>query len=290
MELQYIGFIVISAFLHAFYNFLLRRTIGSEGFLFTMFMIASGIAIGILVLTGEYANIPWHYFPYVYGASFFYVVYQILVAKAYERGNISALYPLTVLSPIFIPIWAFLFLSESITILTGIGILTTVFGAICVKLQSLSLREFKKVFQLHSDYLGARFALGASFVHSFGAIFDKSRIASFSGSAYLFIIICSMTINMGLYWYFSGKKAIISPLLTHWKTGLLAGITFYLSFLFFRIALKEVFVSLAVPVRQIAIVFAIILGVLFLKEKLETKTVIGSLVIILGIILVNLGT
>ncbi len=254
-----------------------------------MFMIASGIAMGIMVLTGEYANIPWRYVPNVYGASFFYVVYQVLVSKAYEKGNISALYPLTVLSPIFIPVWAFLFLSESITILTGIGILTTVFGAICVKLQSLSLREFKKVFQLHSEYLGARFALGASFVHSFGAILDKSRIGAFAGSAYLFIIISSMAINMGLYWYLSGKKTIITPLLVHWKSGLLAGITFYLSFLFFRIALKEVFVSLAVPVRQIAIVFAIVLGALFLKEKLETKTVVGSLVIILGIILVNIG-
>ena len=289
MELQYIWYIVISAFLHAFYNFLLRKTKGDQGFLLTMFVIAAGIATGIMVLTGEYADIPWHYFPYVYGASFFYVLYQILVAKAYERGNISALYPLTVLSPVFIPVWAFLFLSESITFLTGIGILTTVFGVICVKLRSLSLQEFKKVFQFHNDYLGPRFALTASFVHSFGAVLDKSKISSFAGSAYLFIIISCMTINMGLYWRFWEKKAIPQPLLTHWKSGVLAGITFYLSFLFFRIALKAVFVSLAVPLRQVAIVFAIILGVLFLREKLETKTVIGSLVIILGIILVNLG-
>jgi uncharacterized membrane protein len=69
----------------------------------------------------------------------------------------------------------------------------------------------------------------------------------------------------------------------------LGGITLYFSFLFFRVALKEVFVSLAVPVRQVAIIFAILLGVLFLKEKIEARNLLGSLIIILGIVLINAG-
>jgi len=186
LAFEFIGFIVLSAFLHAFYNFLMRKANGDEGFLLTMFLVATGVAAFMAVLTGGLAAIPWRQLPYVYGASFFYIQYQILVSKAYESGNISTLYPLTVLSPIFIPIWAFFFLSD-------------------------------------------------------------------------------------------------------WKAGILGGLTVYFSFLLFRVALKEVFVSLAVPVRQVAIVFAILLGVLFLKEKIEPRNVFGSVIIVLGIVLINAG-
>ncbi len=289
MALQFIVFIVLSAFLHAFYNFLMRKAGGDEGFLLTMFVVASGISGAIAISSDGLAAVPWRQLPYVYGASFFYIQYQILVSKSYESGNISALYPLTVLSPIFIPIWAFFFLSETISFLTGTGIVLTVVGAILVKIHAVTLKEFKKILRFHKEYAGARFALGASFVYSFGAIFDKSRIASFSLATYLFFIIGFMTVNMMVYWHFWKKRTIIPEILSYWKAGIGGGITLYFSFLFFRVALKEVFVSLAVPVRQVAIIFAILLGVLFLKEKIEGRNVIGSLIIILGIVLINVG-
>ena len=289
MSLRYIWFIVISALLHAFYNFLMRKASGDEGFLLTMFVVATGVAAAIAVLTGGLAAIPWRHLPYVYGASFFYIQYQILVSKAYESGNISTLYPLTVLSPIFIPIWAFFFLSETISFVTGAGIVLTVVGATLAKIQAVTLQEFKKIIRFHKEYAGARFALGASFVYSFGAIFDKSRIASFSLTSYLFFIIGFMTVNMIVYWHFWKKQTIVPVVVNYWKAGILGGLTVYFSFLLFRVALKEVFVSLAVPVRQVAIVFAILLGVILLKEKIEPRNVFGSLIIILGIVLINAG-
>jgi drug/metabolite transporter (DMT)-like permease len=289
LALQFIWFIVLSAFLHAFYNFLMRRAGGDEGFLLTMFLAASGLAAGIAVLMDGLTAIPWRQLPYVYGASFFYIQYQILVSKAYESGNISTLYPLTVLSPIFIPIWAFFFLSETISFVTGASIVLTVVGATLTKIQAVTLQEFKKIIRFHKEYAGARLALGASFVYSFGAIFDKSRIASFPLTTYLFIIIGFMTFNMIVYWHFWKKQTIVPVVLSYWKAGILGGLIVYFSFLLFRVALKEVFVSLAVPVRQVAIIFAILLGVLFLKEKIEPRNVIGSVIVILGIVLINAG-
>lgn len=191
MALQFIWFIVLSAFLHAFYNFLMRRAAGDEGLLLTMFVVASGLAGAVAFFSDGMNAVPWRQLPYVYGASFFYIQYQILVSKAYESGNISALYPLTVLSPIFIPIWAFFFLSETISFVSGTGIVLTVVGATPVKIHAVTM--------------------------------------------------------------------------------------------------KEVFVSLAVPVRQVAIIFAIFLGVVFLKEKIEPRNVIGSGIIIAGIILIQAG-
>lgn len=289
MALPFIGFIVLSALLHAFYNFLMRKAGGDEGFLLAMFAVATVLAALFAFGAGGLGRVPWEQLPYVYGAAFFYTQYQILVSKTYETGNISALYPLTVLSPIFIPVWAYLFLSEVITPVTGAGIVLTVAGATLVKIHAVTMGEFKKIIRFHKEYAGARFALGASFVYSFGAVFDKARIASFALPDYLFFIILFMTANMIVYRRCWQKRPFLPLLKAYWKTGLAGGLTLYFSFLFFRVALKEVLVSLAVPIRQVAIIFAILLGVLFLKEKIEARNVIGSAIIIAGIVLINAG-
>ena len=147
----------------------------------------------------------------------------------------------------------------------------------------------KKVFRLSKDYKGARFALAASLMYSFGAIFDKSKIASFNIVTYIGFILLFMALNLIIYTVIFQKQSVKSYLPKHWQFILLGGLTVFLSFFTFRVALKEVMVSVAVPVRLISIVFAIMLGIIILKEKPDIKKLIGSLVIIGGIILVNLG-
>lgn len=289
MKIEYLLCIVASAFLHAFYNFLMRRSGGNRVFLFGMFAAASIVSAGVMIFTGDYRFIPWQYVPYVYGASFFYIAYQILVSRAYEQGRISKYYPLTVLSPIFIPMWATLFLGEHISPLAGLGVIVTTAGAVIVKLNSFSLEEFRKMFSFSKEYLGARFALGASVVYSFGAIFDKSKIAFFPLPAYITILLTAMSINTLFYFYFMEKQPVLSYLGKYWKTMVMGGVVVMASFLTFRVALKAVPVSIAVPVRLVAIVFAILLGIFVLKEKFRVSNLIGSLVIIAGIVLVNLG-
>ena len=289
MKIEYLLFIVLSAFFHAFYNFLMRKSMGSRIFFTWMFIISAVIALVFTIVTGGYRGIPWHFIPYVYGAAFFYTIYQIFVSQAYERGNISKYYPLTVLSPIFIPIWASLFLAERISVVTGLGIFITIVGALLVKLNSFSFEEFKKMFRFSKDYVGARFALGASVVYSFGAVFDKAKIASFPLPAYHVLLLGFIAMNGSVYSHFIEKKALVPYFKKNWRALILAGLIVFLSFLTFRVALRVVPVSIAVPVRQVAIIFAILLGVLSLKEKLRLSGLIGSFIIILGIVLVNAG-
>lgn len=296
MKIEYLFFIVLSAFLHAFYNFLMRKNSGRRIFMLGMFLFSSIIAVVYTFVMNGYDRIPWQFVPNVYGASFFYMLYLLLVSKAYERGQISKFYPLTVLSPVFIPFWAFLFLGERISVMAGFGILLTLTGAILVKTNALSLLEFKKMFTFDREYLGARLALAASLVYSFGSVLDKSKIAHFTLPAYLAILMCAMTLNGFLFHFIlrklsdsEHKKQEAMGIARFWKSMLLGGIVVYLSFYAFRISLRVVDVSIAVPIRQVSIIFAILLGVLFLKEKFRFENLIGSLVIVAGIILINFG-
>ena len=156
MKIEYILFIILSAFLHAFYNFFMRKFVGSRAFLTCMFIVSAAAALVNLAVVGIKHPIPWHFLSYVFLAALFYTIYQVFVSKSYEKGDISKYYPLTVLSPIFIPLWAGLLLAERVSFLTGTGIRITIAGAITVKLNRFSWEEFKKMFRFSKDYAGAR--------------------------------------------------------------------------------------------------------------------------------------
>ena len=289
MKVEYLIFVVLSAFLHASYNYLMKTRSGSPFFLNWVFIGASLLSFITVLLGRGYTNVPWHSIPYIYGASLFYTLYQVFVNKSYRHGNISVNYPLSVLSPLFIPIWAFFFLSERISPVTGMGITVTVAGAIAVQMSEFSLGEFKKIAKIKGTSSGAPFAIAASFAYSFGAVFDKSRVGAFSISSYLVIIIGFMTLNMIAYTALSKGSAGLGYIRTNWKTVAVGSVLVYFSFFIFRLALPHIHVSVAVPLRLVSIVFAILFGVVLLKERMGPGKVAATLLIITGLLLVNLG-
>jgi uncharacterized membrane protein len=253
-----------------------------------MFIVASVFSLLFFLFTGDFKNIPFKDLPFVYMATVFYILYQVFVAKSYISGNISSIYPLTVLSPIFIPAWAFLFLDEKLSLLKFVGILLTITGALVVKMKSFHTSEVRQLFYFGKDYKSAGFALLASFFYSFGAVFDKSRIANFDINLYICIILTFMSLNLLIFHNLFGKSKFKGVFRFNSIPVITGGLLVFLSFITFRIALREILVSIAVPARQISIVFAIMLGVFVLKEKLIFSRLIGSLIIIAGITLLNI--
>jgi len=289
MELIYLLFILASAFFHSFYNFLMRRSGGSRSYLVSMFIVSASVALLAAVCLGSFSGIIWNDVLVLYLASLFYVMYQVFVSKSYELGDISSMYPLTVLSPLFIPLWAFLLLSETISWMSGFGVFVAVIGAVIVKLNKFNRNEIAKMFKISSDYKAARFALAASLMYSFGSTLDKLKIGSFDIYAYVFLLLGFMAINMVFYLIFIEKQKIQFGKGKALANIIIGGVVVFLSFAFFRFALRDVMVSIAVPLRQMSVVFAILLGVFVLKEKITAGKMAGVAIILCGLLLINWG-
>ena len=287
MQLHHLLMIAGSAFMHASYSVLLK-TRGKDPYLLPgFFLVATLVAWGDVWRHDGLGAFAWCDLPMIYLAALFYVMYQMFCNTAYQMGDISALYPLTVLGPVLIPIWAGLFLAEYLgwQAISGIGL--TFVGAACIKLKALSWGEVKKAMGWHGDYAGARWALAASLVYSVGAIFDKASVGRFEGSTYLAFILSFMTLNMGVALLFSKQLPRVE--LSNLWPMLLGGLALYLSFMLFRVALKEVFVSIATPIRQMSIIFAMGFGFVFLKERIRHTTLVGAVAIISGVCLLALS-
>ncbi|MDA3882002.1 MAG: EamA family transporter [Bacteroidales bacterium] len=287
MEGIYILCILISACAHALYNYLMHSSGGSRLFLLFMFLIAactSGIA---LLFSQQTIHIPFTHCITIYAASLFYVLYQISVSKAYEKGEISRLYPLTVLSPIFVPIWAFLFLQETISGGVLIGIIITILGAISVKQKQKSYTNIRYFFSKQNSYKGAGIAILASIFYSFGAVFDKASIEHFELLPYLAVLLTCMAVNMLIINIILNKNIFSHVRTIRAIPVLAAGLIAYISFYTFRVALQHVDVSIAVPIRVSSVLFAVILGLTFGKELISRNKIIGIITIISGILIIN---
>jgi drug/metabolite transporter (DMT)-like permease len=287
MKPEFLLLITLSGFFHAFYNFLMRRAHGSRLYLTGIFAVGAAISIIVTLASGTPVVIPFAAVPFVLAASFFYAFYQLFISFAYERGDIAVVYPMAMLSPLFIPLLAFLFLGEVIPIAVWTGICIAIAGTLLVQLNFVSIAELNKIVRFSKDYGAARLALAASFMYAIGSVFDKSRISEFDILIYMNFILIFMALMLASYSAIFEKEQLMPYFSKHFKSLLLGGGLLFLSFLTFRIALQHVYVSIAVPVRLSSIVFAVLFGVIILKEKLNRNKAIGIFIVILGIIFIQ---
>lgn len=287
MKPEFLLLITLSGFFHAFYNFLMRRAHGSRLYLTGIFAVGAAISFAVTIASGTQVLIPFAAIPFVLAASFFYTFYQLFISFAYERGDIALVYPLAMLSPLFIPVLAFWFLGEVIPIEVWAGICITIAGTLLVQLNFVSTAELNKLMRFSKDYRAARLALAASFMYAIGSVFDKSRISEFDILIYMNFILIFMAVMLASYSLIFEKERLMPYFGKHFKSLLLGGGLLFLSFLTFRIALQHVYVSIAVPVRLSSIVFAVLFGVIVLKEKLSRNKTIGIFIVILGIIFIQ---
>lgn len=289
MEIIYLGLILLSALAHSFYNFLVHKSGGSRLFLLLMFVVAAIAASMVYGLFYEPFVLPFKTFVIIYTASLFYILYQVFVSKSYELGEISRLYPLSVLSPVLVPLWAMLFLHESLSFGIVAGIVLSTAGAMIMKLKTLRKLEFADFFTKRNLYAGAGYALMASLMYSFGAVLDKSSVGLFNLVPYLWVLLLCMTINLVLYTIFFERTVFFDFSSISWPRLAIAGIAAYISFFTFRAALQHVPVSVAVPIRTSSIAFALLLGIVFLGEKINTIKILGISTIALGIVIINIS-
>ncbi len=129
------------------------------------------------------------------------------------------------------------------------------------------------------------FALGSAFFAGLTAIFGKLGVAELNSNLATFIrtvIVLAMTmgiVSLRGEWQLP-RSMEIRPVVFLILSGIATG----LSWLFYYRALQLAPVSLVAPIDKLSLVFAIMLGVVFLGEVLTVKLVIGAMLIVSGVL------
>ncbi|QAR33943.1 EamA family transporter [Geovibrio thiophilus] len=273
-------FIVFSALCHSLWNVLLKRS--SDKYAFNFFMHL----VNLIFFT---ALFPVFFREYMYfdkgaviygliGGTFF-ALYHLFISTAYRYSDVSSIYPITTSSPFFILIWATLFLGERLTFFGVSGIIFTVLGGIVLNGEKGSRIKPAK---------GTVFALLAAFSYSFGALADKGGVGGGNMIFYTYCLCFFMTSYLAVYSlrHRPFRKEFI---MAEKKYFIIAGVIVFLSFTSYRYGLTFMEVSYAAALRQVNAVFALIIGVFVFKEAFSLSKLTGTLIIVIGIVLIRFG-
>jgi drug/metabolite transporter (DMT)-like permease len=278
--------IVFSALMHAVWNLLVKKSNDKTVFIWWMFVISW------LLMTITTYVLDLFFLPSLkmmslaaISASCF-VLYHWLGGYAYRKGDLSVTYPLVQTSMIYVPIWGVLFLREQLSLIGICGIVLIVLGAYCVQLKGFGGTAFKQTLAQFGDR-SVQAALAAGFIYSLGAIADKIGVGDFSAYQFTYVLVFFMLLLMSLNLL---RTTYRGRVFSAWKTDarliLCAGPVVFASFISFRFGLQLAPVSYAVPVRQIGLLFGVLIGLIFLGESYGRIRLLSVGLILAGVTLV----
>lgn len=135
------------------------------------------------------------------------------------------------------------------------------------------------------------YALLSAIFAALVAIFAKVGLQKIDTNVATAIRSIVMAIFLFSVIFFQGKITLIKSIIEDHKAFsfiILSGIAGAMSWLFYFLALKDGKVSQIVPIDRLSVVFAMILAMLFLGEKVSARGMIGIVLIVVGGIMIAL--
>lgn len=284
------AWILFSAVMHAAWNLILKTA--RHKLEFNVFMHGSAIAIFSLYWIFAHGGIP---FPrgdlplYALGAGFFFSLYHACLTASYERIDVSLAYPLTTTGPLYIPLWAYLFLDERISPLGAAGIVVTFLGTYLLQMRELSWVGLSLPLRsLRSP--GVLLALSAGACYSVGAVVDKRGVTLTDVFLYTYYLDLALFLFLlaNVLSTTSGAR-FREEIRARWPRGLLAGGILFASFLTYRIGLQGTNVSYAASIRQVSAVFGVLGGILLFRERFGRARLAGAVFLAAGVACLKMG-
>ena len=210
----------------------------------------------------------------------------VLAYRAIKIEDISLVSPIAAFNPVFTAIISFIFLNEIITLKGWLGIGLICCGAYLLEISKLKGGLFKPVSSLFRNK-GVQLSFMAYFLWAITPLLQKSAIVhtyplvppyvsliGMMGTVLILTAICRRSLFKGIK--FARKYLVLFSLL-----GILGGVGQVAA----MVAFSSINLGFATAVFKLSILFTVILGWLFFKEKNIKDRLLGSSVMLGGVLL-----
>ena len=278
MSLTVFIVVIFAAFLHATWNAMVKnekdKYLAVSGIVFGH--VPASIVVIFLIPSPSVESIP-----YIILSAILHNGYQWFLLSAYKLGDYTKVYPIARGSaPIFVSIVSLIFFAVVLSRFELLGI-----AVICLGILSLSFQDSTSVTNRKAiiyALITGSFIMGYSITDGYGARISASVLSymgwSFILNAFLFAILLN----------FMKQPGIITRVAKDGKFIFFVGGT--ISYLVYAIIVWG-FTQAPIPVvtalREISIVFALLIGTFFLKEKFTYLKTTAVLTIFIGVILLK---
>jgi drug/metabolite transporter (DMT)-like permease len=205
--------------------------------------------------------------------------------KAIKFSPLSLTLPFLAFTPAFIIITGRIFLEERLGLAGIAGIVLIVAGSYCLNISSLRQGLFSPVRAIFREP-GSRLMLLVSFIYSITSVLGKIGVMHsnpyFFGSTYFIALAILLTCIMP----FMGKITIKQHKFFHFK-GAAIGVIYALMVFSHMLAISKVEAAYMVSVKRTSLLFAIVYGALWFKEKRIGERLLGAVIMLAGVFVIG---
>lgn len=273
MQWNIVLLILFAAGLHAGWNVLIKKE--SDDASNTVLIIAGSSVIGVVFL--PFVPLPlaasW---PYLGASVIIHLFYFGLLLLAYQKGDMSLVYPLMRgLPPMLTALAASILLQESLTVKGWIGIALVSAGALLLTADFRLSGKFRLA-PVALAVLEAAIIVLYTLVDAQGARLSGQAFSYTGWMLFLLALICLVTVPC-----IQGRQ-VFSKMAANWKKSLIGGGCTFASYGIALWAMTKAPVALVAALRETSILFGLILSVLILKERITRIRGLSILLIVAG--------
>ena len=280
MSIFIITIVLISTFIHALWNFLIKKSNYPYEYIQLLAIFSGLIAVPFSIYFIFVEDLTYTGILLSFLSGFIHIFYFYFLGKAYQTGQLSYVYPISRgTSVALVPIIGTLLLNDQIGIYSIFGILIVFFGIFFLSINdllSINKKNIKNV--LIPLLIGATITI-YTIVDSIAVTLINPiimfSISSFFGGLFSIILFDRRINHFGIII----KKNILFILIISSMSAIGYPMILY--------AYKYSLVSLVAPLREVSTVYAAILGILFLNETYSKTKILGISLIVIGAILIT---
>ena len=272
--------VLLAAFIHAAWNAAAKKSEDKMRFMIGLVLGHAPFAAAALL----FAPLPtWECWPYVVGGAMLHLCYQLFLQQSYRHGELTHIYPLARgTAPLLTAALSVLWLGERLSAPAWAGILVIAAGLASL----VCVRRADGIWDSRSAMTALAtgcFTAGYSLADGAGA-----RVG---GTALGFYAILSLLNAAGMAGLMEWRRPgiVLDVARSAWRPALLAGGASFTAFSLVVWGFTQAPIALVAALRETSVIFALLIGVLVLKERLNLVKVFATTVTTSGALLVKLA-
>lgn len=273
------GLVLLAALLHATWNAMLHgnrdRFLSMTWMSIAIALIASVVAL-LVPLPAMAAR------PFLVASGLVHIVYNVSLVYAYRRSDLAAAYPIARgSSPLLVALGAALFAHEQIGVVHGVGIALVSGGIIALALQG---RRMSRASALSALFTGATIAV-YTVIDGIGV--RRSGGDAVAYTAWMFLFYWLMPV---IFVAMRGLAALWTPLRaapTDAATSIAGGVVSVAAYGIVIWAMQSGAMGAVSALRETSVVFAVLIGRMFLHEHVAAKRFVTCIVIAAGAVCIG---
>jgi len=284
-----LAIVLIAALCHAGWNFLAKRSRNKLAFIWWFLLISTIGYFPMFIYFWGGMTVTLAGWVCIVATGVLHALYFWFMGGAYERGDLSLVYPLSRGSgPLFVPILAVIFLQERLSAIGIGGIFLVVLGIYIIHLRSFTIDSFFEPLRAMRGS-ASLWALCTGGTIAGYSLVDKVGVGLVYPPVYIYLMFVISLLLLSPHVLVKARPA----LKTEWQANrvpiLIDGFLVLFTYMMILFAFRLSKVSYVVAAREVSIVFSALLGIFWLREAHAPQKIAGSALIALGVVLIGMS-